>query len=241
MADGSMEVDWEKVEAIMVDLGYNMDIYSQRCAGAFEMVWNRPFEGATPHSYFSLDDDCESQSLDDHFFPRHTDEYDSGIGGMSGPKLVPQPEPPLEAMDPYGVTGMWRRIVCFLDYSDFYRFNFPDSLSEEVMEPPSTLEPRPPIITQEAIRLIVMKIRVTKLEKPGEDDGQELPVVRFSGTSRSMHSAWDPNANSKLRGSVRLTKEGEVRWTTLSVFHGSVGTLLFGSLVTLCIPQRAVI
>ena len=59
---------------------------------------------------------------------------------------------------------------------------------------------RDPLDTQEAIRLIVMKIRVTKLEAPGKDDGQELPVVHFSGTSRSMHSSWDPNANSVLEG-----------------------------------------
>ena len=59
---------------------------------------------------------------------------------------------------------------------------------------------REPLDTQEAIRIIVMKIRVTKLEAPGEDDGQDLPVVHFSGTSRSMHSSWDPNANSVLEG-----------------------------------------
>lgn len=45
-----------------------------------------------------------------------------------------------------------------------------------------------------------MKIRVTKLEAPCEDDGQDLPVVHFSGTSRSMHNLRDPNANSILEG-----------------------------------------
>ena len=55
-----------------------------------------------------------------------------------------------------------------------------------------------------------------------------------------MHASWDPNANSRLRGTltahlssnlqsntsnaqvgtVRLTPSGDVRWTTLSVFHG---------------------
>lgn len=59
---------------------------------------------------------------------------------------------------------------------------------------------RPPIDTQEAIRLIVLKLRVTKIVPPGEDDGQALPVVHFKGSSRSMHASWDPNANSTLRG-----------------------------------------
>jgi len=65
-----------------------------------------------------------------------------------------------------------------------------------------------------------MEIHVTKAEDPGPNDGQALPVVYFEGTSRSMHTQWDPNANSKIRGTVRLTKEGEVRWQTISVYGG---------------------
>ena len=63
-----------------------------------------------------------------------------------------------------------------------------------------------------------MEVRTTTIEAPGEDDGQELPVVHFRGTSRSMHASWDPNANSSIRGTVRLTKEGEIRWTTFSIY-----------------------
>lgn len=70
--------------------------------------------------------------------------------------------------------------------------------------------------------------------------GTRLPVVHFQGTSRSLHASWDPNANSKIRGefivsiravgfglrtdvergTVRQTPEGEIRWTTFSIFHG---------------------
>ncbi len=87
-------------------------------------------------------------------------------------------------------------------------------------EQPLEGEPRPPIETTEAIRLIVMELRTTKIEAPGEDDGQGLPVVHFKGVSRSMHTSWDPNANSNIRGTVRLTREGEVRWTTFSIYGG---------------------
>lgn len=31
-------------------------------------------------------------------------------------------------------------------------------------------------------------------------EGERLPIVHFAGTSRSLHSSWDPNANSKIRG-----------------------------------------
>ncbi|KAK5007633.1 hypothetical protein LTR28_005042, partial [Elasticomyces elasticus] len=172
MDDGTENVDWEKVEAIMVVLNYNLRVFSERTNGDFEPFWSLPFEGASPNSFVSP----------------------TTLGIPSEPSL------PIESQDPY-------------DYNDLYHFNFaPDDLLND--------EPRMPIETEEAIRLIRMKLRVTKIVPPGEDDGQALPVVYFKGTSRSLHSQWDPNANSGIRGTVRLTREGEIRWTTFSIFHG---------------------
>lgn len=66
-----------------------------------------------------------------------------------------------------------------------------------------------------------MEIRATKSEAPGPDDGQDYPVIHFEGISKSsMNTSWDPNANSTIRGTVRMTKEGEVRWQTISVYAG---------------------
>ena len=79
------------------------------------------------------------------------------------------------------------------DYADLSAINF-DS------EPIPPGQEREPIDTQEAIRLITLKLRISKIEPPGEDDGQMLPVVHYTGSSRSMHTSWDPNANSKIRG-----------------------------------------
>jgi hypothetical protein len=100
------------------------------------------------------------------------------------------------------------------DFHDLFAYNF---TSEEDTDP---TEPRPALNTNEAIRLISMELHVTKTEEPGPNDGQSLPVVYFEGTSRSMHMQWDPNANSRIRGTVRLTKGGEVRWQTISVYGG---------------------
>lgn len=47
-----------------------------------------------------------------------------------------------------------------------------------------------------------------------------MPIVHFSGTTRAMYTSWDPNANSRIRGTVQTTAEGEVRWTTVSIFNG---------------------
>ncbi|KAI2469880.1 hypothetical protein F4781DRAFT_202992 [Annulohypoxylon bovei var. microspora] len=137
-------------------------------------------------------------------------------GSYKAIPIVHEPEP-LDLQDPYGITGTWLRVVCFLDYTDFFAYNF------TAEDQPATDIPRPTIDVGEATRLILMKIRVTRIEPPGPDDGQGLPVVHFEGISRSLDDSYDENANSDLRGmrgSVRLTREGEVRWTTFSVFGG---------------------
>ncbi|KAI3402171.1 hypothetical protein diail_100 [Diaporthe ilicicola] len=120
----------------------------------------------------------------------------------------------LELRDPYDVTGTWLRVVCFLDYNDFFAYNFPphDDLPDHL--------PRHALDEIEATRLIVVKIRVTRIEPPGPEDGQALPVVHYEGFSKSLDSSLDENANSGLTGSVRLTREGEVRWTSHSIFNG---------------------
>ncbi|RMZ89481.1 hypothetical protein DV736_g3288, partial [Chaetothyriales sp. CBS 134916] len=62
------------------------------------------------------------------------------------------------AKDPYGVTGTWMRIVCFLDYSDLYGFNFGSP-------PLDWSEARPPIETREALRLIRLQLHVTRIDE----------------------------------------------------------------------------
>ncbi|KAH6979517.1 hypothetical protein EDB82DRAFT_449350 [Fusarium venenatum] len=180
MNDGSFNVDWEKVEAILIVLGHNIGSRS-RVARIFGEIWDSPFSGSFPNSF------------------------------MAPP---PRDITSLEARDPYSVTGTWYRIVCFLDYSDFFAFNFG---GRDLIAPDA---PRHTLDVGEATRLIMMRINVTSIEEPGPEDGQDLPVVHFRGVSRSLDDSFDNNANSDIRGTARLTKEGEVRWTTFSVFHG---------------------
>jgi hypothetical protein len=226
MNDGSQQIDWEKVQAIMIVLAFNLRIYTERSlrprpsglrnssttpAGSSSsttsqssassptsssssssaaattsttsarsapskrsaQLWDEPFQGIAKDSFVS-------QSLSD-------------VGGLLPVTIAPVLHPELDALDPYGVTGTWTRIVCFLDYNDLYSFNFE---SEDI---PLTQE-RDPITTREAFRLIRLQLRVTAIEEPGEDDGKDLPVVHFQGSSKSTFMAWDPNANSRIRG-----------------------------------------
>ncbi|PHH87602.1 hypothetical protein CDD83_8655 [Cordyceps sp. RAO-2017] len=188
MNDSTDRVDWEKIEAILVVLGYNLAL--RRVARLFTDVWDSPFSGSWPNSY------------------RHCD--------TPSPPLSPSP---MDSMDPYGVTGTWYRVVCFLDYSDFFKYNFPVGVDL------ADHAPRPPLNVGEETRLILMRAQVTAVEPPGPEDGQSLPVVHFRGVSRSLDESWpglagSADADSDTRGTVRLTKEGEVRWTTISIFHG---------------------
>ena len=169
--DGSQEVDWEKVEAIMLILDHNIQNFVRNHEIHNKSAipnWTQPFKGANPYSYVSTK--------------------------VSGSSIPMQPSTPLEAQDPYNVTGTWARIVCFLDYTELYAFNF----RNDRPLPPN--EPRRPLDTEEATRLIEKRIRVTKVEAPHDEDGKGMPRVTFKGTSYSVRPSNDPNANSVIRG-----------------------------------------
>lgn len=183
--DGSMRVDWVKVEALLVDMGYNMRSKGLNQSAIFSAIWGNPFPGTWPNSYVPW-----KEKDGQH----HASEVDR--------------------RDPYGVSGIWVRVVCFLDYADFFAHNFP--MDDET---PGNY-PRPPLNCGEATRVIVMKINAASVEPPGPEDGQELPVVHFRGASWSLHGGPGDNGTSDLKGTVRLTPEGEIRWTSFSVFNG---------------------
>jgi hypothetical protein len=220
MDDGSARIDWEKVQAIMVVLAYNYRTYTERHPHGPSSLTAPNISGPPLFSSPTERSTSTSTTSTPAAF-RPWDEPFAGIAAnsfVSSPlsgKLQPSLRPDLDALDPYGVTGSWMRIVCFLDYNDLYAFNFESG-------PVAPNSEREPITTREAFRLIRLQLRVTAVDAPGPDDGQDLPVVHFEGGSRSTFMAWDPNANSRIRGTVRQTPSGAIRWTTFSIFHGEV-------------------
>lgn len=68
--------------------------------------------------------------------------------------------------------------------------------------------------------MFLMKIHVTKIEPAARGDHGDYPVVHFQGFSRVLDESWPGSTDSDLRGTVRMTPEGEVRWTTYSIFDG---------------------
>ncbi|KIW88194.1 uncharacterized protein Z519_11305 [Cladophialophora bantiana CBS 173.52] len=218
--DGTQRIDWEKVQAIMIVLGYNHRMYTER-RGLSDTDVLGGLRGSPPPSTGEGSRSSASSARSNILKPWETPfsgiAPDSYVSSPLTGKIKPAPNPSLDALDPYGVTGTWMRIVCFLDYNDLYRFNF-----ERNIDIPMDQE-REPITTREAFRLISLQLHVTRIEEQeekGEDGEDLLPVVYFEGTSRSTFMAWDPNAHSRIRGSVRQTPTKAIRWTSFSIFHG---------------------
>jgi hypothetical protein len=82
LGDGSLYVDWEKIEAIMVVIGHNLRMFSERTRNSiYESIWSKPFAAAVPDSYVSL----------------------------SVPRIDKVTLPP-DAIDPFNVTGTYMRV-----------------------------------------------------------------------------------------------------------------------------------
>jgi hypothetical protein len=171
--NGSLAVDWHRVQCLLIVVAFNfrsVEGLRDPSAGNF---WTAPFEGVQTDSYDYNERPNRSLYLTD-WTP------------------LQEPSPPPELFDPYGTTGTYERLVCFLDYRDFARFNFPTV-------PQYMNGRRPPLDTREAVRGLVMTLEVVQVVPPGPNDGKDLPVVHFRGTTRAPQDA-DPNATSRLTG-----------------------------------------
>ena len=123
MDDGTQNVDWEKVEAVMIVLGFNLSKFTEQSGGHFPHMWNTPFVGATPKSYTPPPP-----------ITGPTKDLEEEIS------IFRELEPSIDSLDPYGVTGTWMRVVCFLDYNDLYAFNFSSRIQDQEPREPTAME-----------------------------------------------------------------------------------------------------
>jgi hypothetical protein len=120
--DGSHRVDWEKVEAIMIVLGHNIRRYQGREESPVHGIWMEPFKGASPNSYHAAAPPILPPGTSAAAPQQET--HDEDEDEESETFKVREFKLKLDALDPYGVSGTWMRVVCFLDYNDLYAFNF---------------------------------------------------------------------------------------------------------------------
>jgi hypothetical protein len=82
--DGSMRVDWEMIESLMIILGYNSGLCCRRFQPRFSPPWSEPLEGIVPER------------------AKIMPEYSV--------KRLYEPDLPLQLKDPYNVSGIWSRV-----------------------------------------------------------------------------------------------------------------------------------
>ena len=194
MNDDSGCVDWEKVEAIMIAIGANLKQLGFTRLPICKRAWDAPFPGVWPNSYRPRPAKSSSSSM----------AAEASVAATHDSPVDAEPDAfDLDLEDPYGISGTWLRVVCFLDYTDFSAYNFNNE------EPLQADIPRPALDAGEETRLILMKLYVTKIEPPGPEDGQDLPVVHFKGIAGSLDDNGDPNANSEIAGTRELKGETE--------------------------------
>ncbi|KAI9460211.1 hypothetical protein BJY52DRAFT_286081 [Lactarius psammicola] len=112
-------------------------------------------------------------------------------------------------LDWAGVEGQWLRIVCFCDYRDLIRFNTsgrnPGFFDDE---------------HQEASRLLCLDLWVITVESDPRVleklPDPSRPPITFGGTMRGFNS--DEALNRVVRGTVRVMKDGNIRWSFVSIF-----------------------
>ena len=103
MGDGQATADWEKLEAVMLVLGHNVESFRASIGEQMlprGLVWKEGWRGAQPYSYRSVD--IAGEDSDDEEQVVEVEEGDEGEEGEEKEKDVVE--------DPYNITGTWMRV-----------------------------------------------------------------------------------------------------------------------------------
>ncbi|KAI0925420.1 hypothetical protein AcV7_005672 [Taiwanofungus camphoratus] len=102
-----------------------------------------------------------------------------------------------------GVTGIWRRCICWMDYRDLILHN----LSSEFNDPH----------LQEAVRIVPMRLRVASYSPSPIPIFGDRPTIHVVGET----SGSSPSGQvRRVRGTVSVIADGSVRWTLYSSVDG---------------------
>ncbi|KAF8707835.1 hypothetical protein RHS03_03862, partial [Rhizoctonia solani] len=101
-----------------------------------------------------------------------------------------------------GVEGVWRRLVCFMDYRDFHEYNVHSRRPNGGLDT-SVFKHK---LFNEATRIITMTLKLTKAE-PADPPFEDRPILHFNGFSVA-----NDTMISGVHGFVCMTSNGYVRW-----------------------------
>ncbi|KAH9946734.1 hypothetical protein B0H21DRAFT_387623 [Amylocystis lapponica] len=109
----------------------------------------------------------------------------------------------VDGWDWAGVTGVWRRCVCWLDYRELVLQNLSSQFND----------PR----LQEAVRIVPMRLRAAWYSQSPVPAFAERPTIHVEGETSG--SAAGGNTRT-LRGTVNVVSDGSVRWTLYTAVDG---------------------
>ncbi|KAK5076386.1 hypothetical protein LTS08_007018 [Lithohypha guttulata] len=209
MDDGSGRIDWEKVQNIYIVLGYGLRMLIERTGSEIggSVTWGMGLNGGSDHEMWQglasgsfpsktettnkKDDDAQSSAATAGSTIDGSDEGHDGVPTLEWfeehyqdrkEALFQHEQAVFATQDPYGVKGVWMRIVNFLDYHDLFAFNFSNPQIPDHRE-------RDPVQTDEAYRLILLKLWVTRIEWPDEEEDQAEEWETVAGSEPSSPAA----------------------------------------------------
>ncbi|KAI0724184.1 hypothetical protein C8T65DRAFT_824509 [Cerioporus squamosus] len=133
-----------------------------------------------------------------------------------------------------GVSGTWRRFVCFMDYRDLYMFNYstlppgphdPDFFDDPFDEALRPVELTLELISRDDYFAEPHRIPFDPSTRSGSprggpigdcDDDPRFPTLYFKGYSRGAQHSND----ATIRGKVSTLSDGAVRWQFVTSYDG---------------------
>ncbi|KIO23080.1 hypothetical protein M407DRAFT_113448 [Tulasnella calospora MUT 4182] len=122
-----------------------------------------------------------------------------------------------------GVEGRWSRVVSFMDYRDFARFNF--HLRGNGRRHDISIFEESDFM--EATRIITVELRITRIESFSDSRHSPAavrlnrPRIHFAGKSYMPHPHGPPAIEmSRLRGFVECLASEDIRWQMISSYGG---------------------
>ncbi|KAH9840524.1 uncharacterized protein C8Q71DRAFT_721069 [Rhodofomes roseus] len=118
-----------------------------------------------------------------------------GVDDFGGPAPSTGLPATTEGWDWAGVTGIWRRCICWLDYRDLISHN----LSSDFNDPDLT----------EAVRIVPMRLRVASYGPPPVPAFPDRPTLHIEGETAANGAT---GTVRRLQGTVSVVKDGSVHW-----------------------------
>jgi len=95
-----------------------------------------------------------------------------------------------------GVTGVWRRCICWMDYRELIQHNLSGSFNDPQLS--------------EAVRIMPMRFRVASYSPSTVPAYPDRPTIHVVGETSGMNSN---GPLRKLKGTVRVVADGSVWWS----------------------------